>query len=328
MMIKHNAIVVLEDLNFGFIRGRQKVEKQVYQKLEKMLIDKLNYLVDKQSAVTDAGGLMNAYQLTNKFENFQKIGKQNGFLFYMPAWHTGIMDPVTGFVNFFDTRYENIEKAKVFFAKFDHIRYNKTKNYFEFAVDDYTQFNIKTEDTRLDWTICTYGDRINTFRNPEKNDHWDSKEINLSDEFKAFFEAQNIAFKNGEDLKDVITSKSDKAFFGKLLALFGLALQMRNSVTKHSDLWKTMKGELSDEKFKAKTDYLISPVTDAHGNFFDSSRRRTGLPVDAGANGAYNIARKGLWAIEQNKKSDNLKRVNFAISTKEWLQFIQRDRAT
>ncbi|WP_461252327.1 hypothetical protein, partial [Treponema sp. R8-4-B8] len=39
------AIVVLEDLNFGFIRGRQKVEKSVYQQFEKALIDKMNYLV-------------------------------------------------------------------------------------------------------------------------------------------------------------------------------------------------------------------------------------------------------------------------------------------
>jgi len=38
LMVKHNAIVVLEDLNMGFMRGRQKVEKQVYQKFEKMYV--------------------------------------------------------------------------------------------------------------------------------------------------------------------------------------------------------------------------------------------------------------------------------------------------
>ena len=40
LMIKYNAIVVFEDLNFGFKRGRMKFEKQIYQKLEKALIDK------------------------------------------------------------------------------------------------------------------------------------------------------------------------------------------------------------------------------------------------------------------------------------------------
>ena len=42
LIIEHNAIVCLEDLNSGFKRGRFKVEKQVYQKFEKALIDKLN----------------------------------------------------------------------------------------------------------------------------------------------------------------------------------------------------------------------------------------------------------------------------------------------
>ena len=56
------------------------MEKQVYQKFEKMLIDKLNYLVDKNKS-NELGGLLNAFQLANKFESFQKMGKQNGFIF-------------------------------------------------------------------------------------------------------------------------------------------------------------------------------------------------------------------------------------------------------
>ena len=58
LMIKYNAIVVMEDLNFGFMRGRQKVEKQVYQKFEQMLIDKLNYLVDKKANPLSNGGCL------------------------------------------------------------------------------------------------------------------------------------------------------------------------------------------------------------------------------------------------------------------------------
>ncbi|HRF58009.1 MAG TPA: type V CRISPR-associated protein Cas12a/Cpf1, partial [Campylobacterales bacterium] len=84
LMAEHNAIVVLEDLNFGFKRGRFKVEKQVYQKFEKMLIDKLNYLVDKQKSPSEIGGVLKALQLTNKFESFEKMGKQSGFLYYVP----------------------------------------------------------------------------------------------------------------------------------------------------------------------------------------------------------------------------------------------------
>ena len=45
LMVKYNAIVVLEDLNMGFMRGRQKVEASVYQKFEKMLIKDANTIV-------------------------------------------------------------------------------------------------------------------------------------------------------------------------------------------------------------------------------------------------------------------------------------------
>ena len=168
LMVKYNAIVVLEDLNAGFIRGRQKVEKSVYQQFEKMLIDKLNYLVDKKKSATELGGTLKALQLTNKFESFQKMGKQSGFLFYVPAWNTSKIDPVTGFVNFLDTKYENIDKTKTFFKKFKDIRYNSEKGYFEFVIDNYTQFNPKAEGTRQNWTICSYGTRIETFRNADK----------------------------------------------------------------------------------------------------------------------------------------------------------------
>ncbi|MFI3200712.1 MAG: type V CRISPR-associated protein Cas12a/Cpf1, partial [Eubacteriales bacterium] len=112
LMVKYNAIVVLEYLNFGFMRGRQKFEKQVYQKFEKQLIDKLNYLVDKQRGADSLGGLLQAYQLTNKFESFAKMGEQNGFLYYIHAWNTSKMDPITGFVNLFYTKYKNVEESK------------------------------------------------------------------------------------------------------------------------------------------------------------------------------------------------------------------------
>ena len=48
-MVEYNAVLVLEDLNFRFKEKRMKFEKSVYQKFEKMLIDKLNFLVDKKS---------------------------------------------------------------------------------------------------------------------------------------------------------------------------------------------------------------------------------------------------------------------------------------
>lgn len=303
LMIKYHAIVVLEDLNKGFMRGRQKVEKQVYQKFEKMLIDKLNYLVDKKTDIETTGGLLNAYQLTSKFESFQKLGKQSGFLFYIPAWNTSKIDPVTGFVNLLDTRYHNVDKSKAFFAKFDSIRYNKEKDWFEFALD-YDNFGNKAEGTRTKWTLCTQGKRIKTFRNAEKNSQWDDQEIDLTIEFKQLFAHYDIDI-NG-NLKDAISNQTEKTFFVELMRLLKLTLQMRNSI------------------IGKETDYLVSPVADENGNFYDSCTCDASLPKNADANGAFNIARKGLMLIEQIKATDDLSKLKFDISNKSWLNFAQQ----
>lgn len=304
MMIEYKAIVVLEDLNIGFMRGRQKVEKQVYQKFEKMLIDKLNFLVDKTKIPTEDGGTLNAYQLTNKFKSFRSMGKQNGFLFYVPAWNTSKMDPVTGFVNLFDTRYESVDKAKSFFSKFNSIHYNPGKGYFEFDFD-YGNFNNKAEGTRTRWTLCTYNNRIETFRNPAKNSQWDNREVNLTLEFRSLFDQYGIDFSNGQELRPSIEIQTEKSFFETLLHLLKLTLQMRNSIT------------------GTETDYLVSPVSNDKGEFYDSRTAADNLPQNADANGAYNIARKGLWAIEQIKQASDLKKIKLAISNKEWLSFVQ-----
>lgn len=302
MMIEYNAIVVLEDLNFGFMRGRQKVEKQVYQKFEKMLIDKLNYLVDKKQKSDLPGGTLNAYQLTNKFESFQKVGKQTGFLFYIPAWNTSKMDPTTGFVNLFDMRYENMEKSRALIGKFDSIRYNEKKGWFEWAFD-YDNFTTKAEGTRTQWTLCTFGTRIETHRDPEKNNQFVSNEFDLTKAFKELFEKCDINLKG--NLKEQICAQNDAAFFKGLLHLLHMTLQMRNSIT------------------GTETDYLISPVMNAKGEFYDSRSCVNNLPNNADANGAYNIARKGLWIIEQIKAADDLSQLKLAISNKEWLRYAQ-----
>lgn len=309
LAIKYNAVIVLEDLNFGFMRSRQKVEKQVYQKIEKMLINKLNYLVDKKKPVAETGGLLRAYQLTGEFESFKTLGKQSGILFYVPAWNTSKIDPVTGFVNLFDTHYENIEKAKGFFDKFKSIRYNSDKDWFEFVVDDYTRFSPKAEGTRRDWTICTQGKRIQIYRNPQRNNEWEGRKIDLTKAFKEHFEAYGVDI--SKDLREQINTQNKKEFFEELLRLLRLTLQMRNSMPS-SDI-----------------DYLISPVADDTGCFFDSRKQaelkeNAVLPMNADANGAYNIARKGLLAIRKMKQEENdSAKISLAISNKEWLKFAQ-----
>lgn len=307
LMIQYNAVICLEDLNTGFMRGRQKVDKSVYQQFEQKLIKKMQYIVDKKAPADKPLGVLHGVQLAK--EDLSLKGTQNGAIFYIPAWCTSKIDPVTGFVNLFNSRdlkWESVDRTRSFFSKFDSITYNKKKDYFEFSFD-YSKFDGIPEDIKMNWTVCTFGDRIQTFRNPDKNNQWDNRRITLTEAFKKAFADAKIDL-NG-DLKQKIISLSDKKFLDPILYLFRLTVQMRNSITNST---------------APEDDYLISPVCGSDGTFFDSRNHGIGsdLPCDADANGAYNIARKGLWLIQQIKESNPDKLP--IMTKKDWLNFVQK----
>ena len=303
LMVKHNAIVVLEYLNPGFKDSRKKVEKQVYQKLEKMLIDKLNYLVFKDYEANTTGGVLKALQLANKFTSFDRLGKQSGFLFYVQAALTSKIDPATGFVNFLYPKYESIKKAKKFLDKFDKIIYNNSKNYFEFAFD-YNNFTTKAEGTRTKWVVCTHGDTRYRY-NPQTKT---SEEVNITQEIKSLLIKHNIQYENGNCFKNKLIQAEDKKFYSKLLHLLAITVSLRHA------------------KSGTDIDFILSPVADKNGVFFDSRKANDTMPKDADANGAYHIALKGLLALNKisNTPDDKLNKVDLKISNKEWLEFAQK----
>lgn len=304
LVIKYDAVIAMEDLNYGFMNSRKKVEKQVYQKFERMLTQKLNYLVDKKLEPTEIGGLLNAYQLTNEASKVRK-GRQDGIIFYIPAWLTSKIDPTTGFVNLLNPKYSSVSASKEFFNKFDEIKYNKDEDYFEFSFN-YDNFPKCNSDFKKVWTVCTFGDRIKTFRDPENNNQFNSKSIVLTQEFKSLFDNSGIDY--NLNLKEQILSKDDKSFYKALIGLLSLTLQMRNSVSGNGDI-----------------DYLISPVKNSKGEFYDSRNYdlTSSLPCDADSNGAYNIARKGLWAVNQIKQAEDETKAKISIKNSEWLQYAQ-----
>lgn len=310
LVVKYDAVIAMEDLNFGFKRGRFPVEKQVYQKFENMLISKLNLLIDKKAEPTENGGLLRAYQLTNKFDGVNKA-KQNGIIFYVPAWDTSKIDPVTGFVDLLKPKYTSVREAKKLFETIDDIKYNTNTDMFEFCID-YGKFPRCNSDFKKTWTVCTNSSRILSFRNEEKNNEWDNKQIVLTDEFKSLFNEFGIDYTS--DLKASILSISNADFYNRLIRLLSLTLQMRNSI-----IGSTL----------PEDDYLISPVANDRGEFYDSRNYKgsnAALPCDADANGAYNIARKALWAINVLKDTpdDMLQKAKLSITNAEWLEYTQR----
>jgi CRISPR-associated protein Cpf1 len=317
LMIENNAIIIMEDLNFGFKRGRQKVEKQVYQKFEKMLIDKLNYLVDKNKNTGEAGGLLNAFQLANRFESFQKVGKQNGLIFYVPAWNTSKIDPGTGFVDLLKPKYENITKTKEFIEKFDSIRFTGGKNYFEFSFD-YKNFTEKAEGSKTKWIVCTTNEDRYVWNKTLNNNKGGQERYDATERLKALFDANQLEYKNGIDLKPQILKLDSADFFRGLMKALSVTLAIRYN---------------NGEKGERELDYILSPVADSNGCFFDSRKADGSMPQNADANGAYNTALKGLLllerlrehgveAFEKSKKVDKDGKSQW-LPNKEWLQFKQ-----
>ena len=308
LIIKHNAIVCLEDLNSGFKRGRFKVEKQVYQKFEKRLIDKLNYLVFKDAKEGEAGHYLNAYQLTAPFESFQKLGKQTGILFYVNADYTSKIDPATGFMDFLKPKYENLGKAKTFFESLESFIYNVEKDYFEFTFDYKKVTNKSLGSYKTVWTACTYGD-VRYQNKKDEQGIWQTNSINVTQELKELCDDAQIEYKDGKELKDILALEKDTKFYKTLFWIMRLTLTLRHSRTGTDD------------------DFILSPIANSNGEFFDSRKAPKTLPKDADANGAYNIALKGLWNLQKIREHDweaeKPKNLNLYMKNEEWFSFIQ-----
>ena len=321
LMIKYNAIIVMEDLNFGFKRGRFHVEKQVYQKFEHMLIDKLNYLVFKDKGLTEAGGVLNGYQLANQFESFQKLGKQSGMLFYVPAGYTSKIDPKTGFVNMFNFKdLTNVHKKRDFFSKFESISFDNDTDSFVFTFD-YKNFDGKAKEEMFisKWSVYSREKRIVYYSKSKTYE-----DVLITEKLKSAFQKVNINYSTENNILDTVMeigadlkegekpSKEIADFWDTLLYNFKLILQMRNS------------------NARTEEDYIISPVKAPDGTFFDSreenkKEKNSTLPKDADANGAYHIALKGLILLKRFDVADekSLKKFDMRISNTDWFKFVQ-----
>ena len=312
LIVHKKAIVVMEDLNYGFKRGRFKVERQVYQKFEEMLIKKLQYLVFKDKGVEESGGLLRGYQLAYIPDSFKEVGKQCGFIFYVPAGYTSKIDPTTGFVNVFDfKKISNSAQRKAFIRNFDAITYDRERNMIVFTFD-YNKFIVHNTAIALTrWKVYTNGIRI---KRAFKDDKYTSEtnEVDLTQRLIRLLEQAGICYKDEQDLKEAIIEADLEA---SVIDIFKLAVQLRNS-----------KSESEDREY----DRLISPVLNDQGKFFDTDDGDGHLPKDADANGAYCIGLKGLYEVKQIqtywKVNEKFPREKLKLDNRNWFDFIQNKR--
>ncbi|MBR3060024.1 MAG: type V CRISPR-associated protein Cas12a/Cpf1 [Oscillospiraceae bacterium] len=298
---KYDAVIALEDLNPGFKNSRKKVERQVYQKFENALIDKLSFLTDKGEEPDAPGGLLHAYQLAAKPQHVGERRLQNGFVLYVDPGFTSKIDPVTGFVDLLYPRYTSVAAALELIGKLEGIRYVPEEDLFAIEVD-YGKFDGTASSPRKKWTLWSYGKRVHSYRD-QKSGQWSWEEIDLTGEFRRFFDHYGIDISG--DIRQQLLDRPEKEVLEGFLHLFRLMLQMRNSIP------------------NGQEDDLVSPVRDESGRFFDTRTlpKNSGLPENADANGAYNIARKALLMLREMREDP--KHRFKGVKREDWMRYVQ-----
>lgn len=311
LMMRYNAVIVMEDLNPNFKRSRINIDSQIYQKFEKALIEKLGYLVLKKDEVVDGENIeksdvLYGLQLTSPVPAIKDMKNQNGFIFYVWPQYTSKIDPVTGFVSMFDTRAKNIDGYISFFKKFSAIKYNGED--FEFHIDDYQQFFNKKDKMLLNEFVLT--SKGTKWINVKTNGKWESVPKEPTKELLKLFE--NKIDINGDIRAQITENKMTSDFYYNLMLIFRNIIQLRSSKSGDSSI-----------------DYIQSPFLLEDGTTFNSlelkekfeNGKKVMLPIDADANGAYHIALKGLMALNTIKEDGKIKISN---KNSDWFKFVQK----
>ncbi|WAW14526.1 type V CRISPR-associated protein Cas12a/Cpf1 [Peptostreptococcus equinus] len=306
MVIKYDAIISMEDLNIEFKNLRKKVEQQVYQKFETALIKKLNYLVFKDTDFTEPGGVLNAFQLARQVDTLKKVGKQCGIIFFVDPRNTSKVDPTSGFINRMPIKNIKNKQDKIkFIKKFEYIGYDNEKDMFYFKFN-YKNF-INTEVKVTDWCVYTNGIRCKYNRNTKKR-----IEINLTEEMKNIMNKYKIPYLDGNLIEKILEKEKS---IDKIINILIELLNMRVSTDSE--------------------DYIISPVINSKGEFFDTRNQSKDsiLPIDADANGAYNIALKGQILVKRiidNKEkiiTNNFNRgkdIDLIVKRNDFLDYVSK----
>ena len=175
----------------------------------------------------------------------------------------------------------------------------------------------KETGSRSKWTICSYGERIITYK---KDNRWNYKIVDITERIREHLQDNNINLASS-NLIEQICDIEDTKFFKDFIGDIKLVLQIRNSIPDSA---------VCDSISASKRDYMLSPVKNMNEDFFDTSKydknseELNWFPQDADANGAYNIARKGLIIMQKIRESGENK-VGLAITNKEWLDYAQQN---
>lgn len=291
LMLKYNAVLVLEDLTGGIKDRMKAIEKTVFTDLENALMSKLNLLItDKDMSHRGAGSTLYPYQLVPAVDTKSSLKYQQGFVFYLNPSYTSSLDPDTGFVNMLDTRYKGKEAAKKFVKNFGFIR--RDTDCYRFGVD-FTKFRyISMSGIKTDWVLNSLGRRTYMRRDKDANNKWTCDVIDMTEYFDNLF--AEFGIDTSDKIAEQIVNIDKSELYDRFMTAVKLMLQSINS--NYDDSW------------------YVSPV---EGSIYNTRE------INADCIGALNMARKGIIAINKILNSDE-DYVKISSGSDEWLTEAQK----
>ena len=313
------SYIVLEKLSREMKRGRQKIEKQVYQKFELALANKLSFYVSKDVEKGKPGSVQIPLQFVPPVRTFEQIDKKDSFgiMLYTRANYTSVTDPLTGWrKTIYITNGTDKEILEQLCNDFIDIRFDGK---------DYV-FSYEEPNTHYHWNLYSgiCGKSLDRFEyNKPKRQYVAYDIVGVLDGLFVDFDKSDsllVQMKNGVKLRKIEDSRTA---YESLRKAINMIQQIRNTGNK-----------IEDDNF------LQSP-TRKDGKHFDTrhSEEFGNLKhiVDADANGAYNIARKGLimnahyrYWLDHGKPTVNGKKeasaFSWYVSDREWdMWLLDRD---
>ncbi|MDO4714458.1 MAG: type V CRISPR-associated protein Cas12a/Cpf1 [bacterium] len=295
LMLEYNAVIVFEDLNGGFKRGRQKIEHSVYQKLELALAKKLSCLIRKETPMGEPGSVAQLYQLAPAITTFGDIkGKQRGTIFYTRANYTSTTDPLTGWrKQHYFKKASAEEMKKQFLSTFKALHRDGTAYVFDDGI----------------WQLYS---NVERWRG-KRNDHWQRipTKYDPTAELESLFAKYQIK-KTDPLLAQLKDRNLPQAFWLSLFRILDLIMQIRNTDDQGRDIILSPVGK-TDERFDSRKRYDQLPHNEQGAVIEESDLP---YPTSGDANGAYNIARKGVMMLERIREYPE--KPDLLIRDSEW----------
>lgn len=293
LMVGNNAFVCLEELNYGFKKDRSiRIEKGVYQRLENALVDKLGFLVKEKTSY----GVRNALQLAPENKAIKYWGNQMGAIFYTDAKFTSKTCPNCGFRARGISEFKKVENLKGKINTGDlKVFYEQDKD--RFRIEYNWKYKYQENNKEKEFSSGDLYRKMEVIYSDIDRKYWNNDKLK-----ELFVDYLHI----NEELFAGIIKNNKKFKYGDFIKILESLVWLRHTV-EHSG---------------QECDRISCPKC-----HFSTLSSKTQNIKDSDANGAYNIARRGLMIFSKIRGEKLRKKINtkngieskdLKITLKEW----------